>query len=105
MKKTSDFRTKLNNLIWWKTLLENLLRQVHQVAHSKYNPYHAEINEQNSGENWSEGAQGGGCSTISSISPKILVHPSACSGGEYGNLPVAHSSNTSPKLQISAVMS
>lgn len=30
--------------------------------------YHAEINEQNCGENWSEGAQGGDFSTIASMS-------------------------------------
>jgi hypothetical protein len=41
---------------------------------SKLNNYHAEINEQNSAENCSDGGVGGGLSTIVSISSNILSH-------------------------------
>uniref|UniRef100_A0A9I9E6D1 Uncharacterized protein n=1 Tax=Cucumis melo TaxID=3656 RepID=A0A9I9E6D1_CUCME len=34
----------------------------------KLGPYHAEMNEQNSGVNWSAGAEGGSPSTMASIS-------------------------------------
>lgn len=59
------------------------------------------MKEQNSGENRWEGARGGGFSTMASTSSYMLVHPFMFSGGVYGNLPVAHSSRTTPKLQIS----
>lgn len=39
-----------------------------RISFHLHNFYHAEINEQNSGENWSEGAEGGGWSTMASIS-------------------------------------
>jgi len=66
--------------------------------------HHCEMKEQNSGEKRLEGAQGGGFSTMASTSSYTLLHPFLCSGGVYGNLPVAHSSKTSPKLQISLLL-
>lgn len=42
--------------------------QKHMTELLRYHPYHSEINEENSAENWSEGAEGGGRSTTSSRS-------------------------------------
>lgn len=85
------------------TLTKRIFSEHHKLntGPAKVRYYHAEINEQNSGENWSEGAQGGGCSTMALISSKKLSHASLWSGGVYGNFPVAHSSSTNPKLQMS----
>lgn len=69
--------------------------------HHMFNLYHEDMNEQNSGENWSEGAQGSGCLTIAATSWYTLAQSSLRSGGEYGNWPVAHCSITIPRLQMS----
>lgn len=79
-----------------------LLSSHHQYKTCEmYDTYHSEMKEQNSGENWSAGAQGGGWSTMVSMSSYTFVHPSPCCGGEYGKWPNAHSSKTNPKLQMS----
>ncbi|RHN64605.1 hypothetical protein MtrunA17_Chr4g0070861 [Medicago truncatula] len=60
--------------ILWVVLNLELFTVQCTLLVSKLNNYHAEINEQNSEENCSDGALGGGLSTIVSISSNILSH-------------------------------
>lgn len=78
--------------------------QKHNINGLNNLSHHCEMKEQKSWENRWEGARGGGFSTMASTSSYTLVHPFMCSGGVYGNLPVAHSSRTSPKLHISLLL-